>query len=129
MFKTWLGILILAVTMNAQTSVVNITRDSCEVYIGRGIDRYAHMLSDGIQPGTEGWLGNPHPIGWCRLCNKTHTRETCIEKFREDFYQKVQSDSTFHDYLIRQRGKILGCYCKPKPCHGDIVKAWLDMDD
>lgn len=127
--KIWVGILIVASMLNAQTSVVNIATDSCEVYIGRGINHYAHMLTTDIQPGTEGWLGNPHPIGWCELCQKSHTRESCIEKFSEDFYQKVQTDTTFRNYLILQRGKILGCYCKPKPCHGDIIKAWLDEQE
>lgn len=126
MSKIWVGILVLASMLNAQTSVVNIATDSCEVYIGRGINHYAHMLTADIQPGSEGWLGNPHPIGWCELCQESHTRESCIEKFREDFYQKVQTDTTFRNYLILQRGKILGCYCKPKACHGDIIKAWLD---
>jgi hypothetical protein len=24
------------------------------------------------------------------------------------------------------RGKTLGCFCKPHPCHGDIIAAYLD---
>lgn len=23
-------------------------------------------------------------------------------------------------------GKTLGCYCKPKPCHGDVLVRWAD---
>ena len=24
------------------------------------------------------------------------------------------------------QGKTLGCFCKPNPCHGDIIKEYLD---
>jgi hypothetical protein len=34
------------------------------------------------------------------------------------------------DILINQvselKGKILGCWCKPKPCHGDILVELAD---
>jgi hypothetical protein len=45
------------------------------------------MLDKNIKPGEEGWLGNPHPIGWCDICTTYHTRDECIERFKEDFYK------------------------------------------
>ena len=30
------------------------------------------------------------------------------------------------DYLCSLYGKKLGCYCKPEPCHGDVVKSMVD---
>ena len=121
-----IGLVFMATMLSGQTRVVNIATDSCDVYIGRGIDRYVHLLTEGISPGTEGWLGNPHPIGWCKICNEAHTRAECIKKFEHDFYKKIESDANFRKVLLGLKGKRLGCYCKPKACHGDIIKAWLD---
>ena len=28
--------------------------------------------------------------------------------------------------LSELRGKRLGCWCKPKPCHGDVLSALAD---
>jgi hypothetical protein len=24
------------------------------------------------------------------------------------------------------RGKVLGCFCKPRPCHGDVLLEFVD---
>ena len=56
-------------------------------------------------------FGNPFKIG------KDGTREEVINKYyeyilkREDLLQEVK----------KLRNKILGCWCYPKYCHGDIL--------
>jgi hypothetical protein len=90
------------------------------------IVNYTHMLAKEIKPGEEGWLGNPHPIGWCDICKTYHTRDECIERFKEDFYKKIKSDSGFIQSVLSLQGQKLGCYCKPKNCHGDVIKQWID---
>ncbi len=110
----------------AGTTIVNIANDSCEVYIGRGTEYRTHMLAEGIKPGEEGWLGNPHPIGWCDICSEYHTRIECINKFTQDFYRKINNDPEFRKSVLSLKGKRLGCYCKPKECHGDIIKKWIE---
>ncbi|MCK4295976.1 MAG: DUF4326 domain-containing protein [Candidatus Marinimicrobia bacterium] len=84
------------------------------------------MLTEGIKPGEEGWLGNPHPIGWCDICGEYHTCKECIEKFKQDFYIKLNSDLEFRKAVLALKGKRLGCYCKPKACHGDLIKEWIE---
>ena len=27
--------------------------------------------------------------------------------------------------LLKLEGQVLGCYCKPKPCHGDVIVQLL----
>ena len=71
-----------------ETTVVNLTKDTYDEYIGRGSEPRTHMLTEGIKPHVEGWLGNPHPIGWCDICRERHTRTECISKFKQDFYKK-----------------------------------------
>jgi hypothetical protein len=76
------------------TRVVNINSgEPYDVYIGRG----------------SRW-GNPFIVG-------VHgSREECIEQFK----QMLKDNKELLDDLYKLEGKVLGCYCKPKPCHGDI---------
>lgn len=110
----------------SETKVVNTSSDEYDEYIGRGSEYRTHMLAGGIKPVETGWLGNPHPIGWCDICGVYHTRDECIEKFKEDFYKKVKYDSEFKSAVLELKGKRLGCYCKPEACHGDVIKEWID---
>ncbi len=110
---------------NKETIVVNISKDTYDVYIGRCSEYRTHMLAKGIKPYEKGWLGNPHPIGWCDICREYHTRTECISKFRQDFYKKINSDPEFKKSILSLKGKRLGCYCKPKECHGDVIKEWI----
>ena len=57
-------------------------------------------------------FGNPFILG------KDGDRETVIEKYRQ--YLKENR------HLVRKaraelQGKVLGCWCYPLPCHGDIL--------
>lgn len=60
------------------------------------------------------------------------TRKEAISKYEDYFYSKLKSDIKFKneiDKLIKfykEKGKInLICFCKPKPCHGDIIKDYI----
>ena len=83
-----------------KTRLVNCRREPFDVFIGR----------------PSRW-GNPFHIG------RDGPRDEVIRKFR--------------NWLIRQpgllrdvrtlRGKVLGCDCPPRPCHGDVLAALADM--
>lgn len=90
----------------AITKVVNIDKDKkYDVYIGRGST----------------W-GNPYAIGF-----DGNDREEAIRKFKYDF------DRDFLRFnkreVIALKGKALGCHCKPAPCHGDVIAAYLNSSD
>lgn len=56
--------------------------------------------------------GNPFRIGL------DGTREEVMEKYRE----YVQGRPNLVASLPGLRGKVLGCFCRPrKPCHGDVL--------
>lgn len=74
--------------------VVHHKRDTHDVYIGR--------------PGK--W-GSPFVIG------RDGTRAEVIEKYRE----YIQGRPDLLDNLGELRGKVLGCWCAPAPCHGDVL--------
>ncbi len=77
-----------------KTTVVNIRKEGYDVYIGRGSK----------------W-GNPYRIGI------DGTREEVIARYR---YYLNNNKSLLED-LNEVEGKILGCFCKPLPCHGDVL--------
>lgn len=68
--------------------------------------------------GRPGWIGNPYP-------ESEYGRDECIELFRADFLERLDSDPEFRDRVEDLRGETLGCYCRPKPCHGDVILAYL----
>ncbi|AJD82044.1 hypothetical protein YenMTG1_234 [Yersinia phage vB_YenM_TG1] len=49
------------------------------------------------------------------------TRSEAIQTFKADFYNKIKSGEITRSHLEVLRGMRLGCTCKPKPCHGDII--------
>lgn len=81
--------------------VVNLKCDKYDIFIGRGSK----------------W-GNPFIIG------RDGTREEVIEKYR--IY--LMSNKDLLNDLHELRGKALGCYCKPLPCHGDVLLELLDEE-
>lgn len=89
-----------------KTVVVNKRTEAFDVYIGRG-----------------SIFGNPFPIG------KHRTREQAIQAYRTYFYKLIEDSPHFKAQILRLKGKRLGCYCKPKPCHGDVIVEYLDAHD
>jgi len=83
--------------------VVNIRKEEADVYIGRGSS-----------------FGNPFVIG------KDGDRERVIGKYQVYFYSRLSSDEAFKQQVLALRGKKLGCYCKPKACHGDVIVEYLN---
>lgn len=90
---------------NIKTKVVNLNDEPYEVYIGRGSK----------------W-GNP----FTHVTNKTTlakyivpTRDEAIESYR-NYIEYGEGKHLLKD-LHELDGKILGCFCKPKSCHGDIL--------
>lgn len=100
-----------------KTKVVNVYKDQFNVYIGRA------------GKGKDGYFGNDHPIGFCKICNIFHLREQAIECFKKDFKEKIESDQEFLERVLELKDKALGCFCKNKGnelCHGDVYVEWLN---
>ena len=84
--------------------VVNIRKEGCDFYIGR--------------PSP---LGNPFIIG------KDGTRDDVIQKY--EVYIRDNKELLRIVELLPNNA-VLGCYCKPKACHGDvIIKLYKEMHD
>jgi len=106
--------------------VININTDSYKnltnyVYIGRKGNNI---------------LGNPYSHldeDKCTAIYKCKDREEAIEKYSEYFDLMYGHNIEFTNaidtiYNIYKTGQdiYLGCHCKPKSCHGDIIKKKLE---
>ena len=87
----------------SETRVVNKYKESYDIYIGRGSK----------------W-GNP----FTHISdNKTKadfvvvSRDEAIESYRNWILNQPQLLKDLHEL----KGKTLGCFCKPKECHGDVL--------
>jgi len=87
-----------------KTSVVNIKS---------GISRTAEGV---VYIGRPSKWGNPFVVG-------VHgSRFECIERYR----QWLQNQSHLLEQLHELRGRRLACFCKPFPCHGDVLAEMAD---
>ena len=87
---------------DGKTRVVHCKKEPFDVYIGR----------------PSKW-GNPFKIGI------DGSRQEVIQKYKEMIIVDIE--------LIKQiplelKGKTLGCWCKPYPCHGDVLAELADKN-
>lgn len=65
-------------------------------------------------------FGNPFKIG------KDGDRQEVVDKYRDYFNKRLKTDEQFCQSVCSLKGCILGCWCTPLLCHGDIIVEWLD---
>jgi hypothetical protein len=77
-------------------------QDPSHIYIGRNMTAY-------VKGAKKSKWANPFPV-------KQYSREECLQ-----MYEKYIRNSDLYNQLEELRGKKLGCWCKPEPCHGDVL--------
>lgn len=82
------------------TTVVHCKREKFDVYIGR--------------PGK--W-GNPFPL----------KREADRAKVLQQYTEWIMTQPRLLAQLGELKGKVLGCWCAPKACHGDVLARLADQ--
>jgi hypothetical protein len=92
------------------TKVVHCKKEKYDVYIGRG-----------------SIYGNPYT----HIKNKetkaefiVKDRKTAIEKYKE----YLLNNKELLEKTKELKGKTLGCWCKPKSCHGDVIIELLETN-
>lgn len=92
------------------TSIVRIRRhkgdivQSCDVYIGRAVRRGGWDL-----PASK-WA-NPFTVAQCG------SAEAAVAEYRKHLMRRPDLIAA----LPELRAKVLGCFCKPDACHGDVL--------
>lgn len=98
-----------------KTTVINIKQapkgwenDTQFVYIGRA------------GRGHDGYFGNPYRI------QEGQDRGSTLDKYTKYLVRRVSIDTEFYERVKELSGKTLVCFCKPNPCHGDILAEMSD---
>ena len=78
------------------------------IYIGRNLSFY-------VKGAHKSKWANPFSI-------RKYGREECLKKYEE----YIINNDALRSQLCELKGKILGCWCHPAPCHGDILITLLN---
>lgn len=101
--------------MADKTKVININSGApYDIYIGR--QRSPKMWSGGYYLPCSPWH-NPFKIG------RDGTAEVVVAKY-ERYLLEERPDLMAQ--LPDVQGKVLACWCKPGPCHGDVLAQLAD---
>lgn len=97
------------------TIAVNMRHANADgaIYCGRGPGK-CHM--NNTETNLKGWLGNPF-VG-----------PNAIERFRKAFLDRVAADSEFREEVLGLADHKLACWCKPAPCHVDVIVEWIEAN-
>lgn len=88
-----------------KTRIVHCKKEPYDIYIGR--------------PSKWGNIFSHLPKSAAEI--RVTTREEAIEKYRE----WIKTQPELLNSLEELRGKVLGCWCRPKSCHGDVILELL----
>lgn len=86
-----------------KTTVVNKYKEKYDIYIGRGSK----------------W-GNPFPI------TERNDRDSVIKAHKIYINSLIEQGTLKEEDFKELQGKKLGCFCKPKGCHGDYLAQIAD---
>ena len=84
--------------------VVNLYKEPYDIYIGRS------------GKGRVSKWGNPYKYG---------TKKENIANFEHYLLDSPELMADLPELL----NKRLGCFCKPKACHGDILKKYAELNE
>jgi hypothetical protein len=82
-------------------------KNSSHLYIGRNMTVY-------VEGATHSKWANPYSV-------KKYSSNKCLTR-----YENYIKNSDLINDLDELNGKILGCWCKPHKCHGDILIKLLN---
>ncbi len=54
------------------------------------------------------------------------SRQEAIDAYREWMISGIKNGRVDLDELIALEGKVLACWCKPLPCHGDVLVRLIE---
>lgn len=99
------------------TRVVNIRRDAAEVKRASAAGLYVY-----IGRGRGSIWGNPFTFKPGTLAEFVVPKDEVLTRYEAWLREQPHLMAA----LGELRGKMLGCWCKPGPCHGDILARLAD---
>lgn len=97
--------------METKTKLVHCLKDNYDVYIGRG---------KCPKTGKENYFGNP----FTHIATKGTKAEFVVDSRKEAvlrYKEYLNGNEKLIESVLKLDGKILGCWCGEKRCHGEIM--------
>jgi hypothetical protein len=94
------------------------TQDENNIYIGR---KGIIFIDNKRFPENSSPFANPFKI------DKDGSREEVLIKYKEYIIKKLNKDEQLVEELKALKGKRLGCWCCPEPCHGNILLELIEI--
>lgn len=95
--------------------------DENNVYIGR---KGIVFINGKRFPNSDSIWANPYKV-------KDVGRTEAIEMYRTYIINKLRNENSnqrnLFNELARLKGKNLGCWCVPEPCHGDVIVEMISL--
>ena len=97
-----------------KTSVINIK------YAPKGwIDNRDYVYIGRSGHGLDGYFGNP--------IQRSGGVGSTLKKYEQFLRDTLSHDPDYRGRVKDLYGKTLVCFCKPKPCHGDILIKYVEL--
>ncbi len=87
------------------------------------VNKY-HKIPYDVYIGRGSIFGNPFShMDNTKAQYKVATREEAVERYRE----WIMTQPQILNKLPELKGKVLGCFCKPRACHGDVLVELIEI--
>lgn len=86
---------------------------------------YKHLVVNLRKEEYDIFIGRPSKWGNKFVIGKDGTREEVIAKYKEWLLEQPK----LLNELSELKDKVLGCYCDPLPCHGDILAELANKEN
>ena len=76
------------------------------------------------------YIGRPSRFGNPFKLTDESRRVDVIGKYKRYLWERIQNEPEFREAVRKLHGKILGCWCSPKLCHGHVLAsaaAYLEL--
>ena len=118
---------VINIRVNNLRPIYNNLKEWCEannnhVYIGRR----SIVWIDGVKyPPRNSIWSNPFKVGE----DQNGDIDTVLECYRRHMIRLIEDGKITIEQLLSLKGKILGCWCKPDKCHGDVLIELIKIYD
>ena len=98
------------INLNYETNINDWLKSDENVYVGRWSKKVANLQRVAKRGNPYKW-GNPYKI------TQKQSRQEVVTLYRE----YILSTYNLSKSVTELRGKVLGCWCAPNPCHAEIL--------
>jgi hypothetical protein len=103
--------------------------------MGIKVENIMKYKGEGIYIGRYNkWKGLEGSVLRNRFDEKKYGRDECIKMFRDWLWKEIKNGNKevldelrrIKDLVVKGEDVVLVCWCKPKACHGDVVKSCIE---